>query len=114
MKGLEVPNPRQPLQSAAAASAPLVSLRGGGGQLFETERRLNAVLDNASVSIFLMDDRQHCIYMNRAAEQLTGWTLAEVLARDCPLHDIVHHTYPDGRPFPLVECAIDRAFPENN
>lgn len=61
-----------------------------------------------------MDDRQHCIYMNRAAEQLTGWTLAEVLARDCPLHDIVHHTYPDGRPFPLAECAIDRAFPENN
>jgi len=61
-----------------------------------------------------MDDRQHCIYMNRAAEHLTGWTLDEVLARDCPLHDIVHHIYPDGRPFPLEECAIDRAFPENN
>ncbi|MDP4026960.1 HWE histidine kinase domain-containing protein [Methylobacterium sp. NEAU 140] len=109
-----MPNSRQPLQSTSAASAPLVSLRRGAGQLFETERRLNAVLDNASVSIFLMDDRQHCIYMNRAAELLTGWTLAEVLGRDCPLHDIVHHTYPDGRPFPLEECAIDRAFPENN
>ncbi|OAS25112.1 sensor histidine kinase [Methylobacterium platani] len=109
-----MPNSRQPLQSTAVASAPLVSLRRGAGQLFETERRLNAVLNNASVSIFLMDDRQHCIYMNRAAEQLTGWTLDEVLARDCPLHDIVHHTYPDGRPFPLHECAIDRAFPENN
>ncbi|MFC6791257.1 sensor histidine kinase [Methylobacterium komagatae] len=109
-----MPNSRQPLQSKAAANAPLVSLRRGSDQLFETERRLNAVLNNASVSIFLMDDRQHCIYMNRAAEQLTGWTLPEVLARDCPLHDIVHHTYPDGRPFPLEECAIDRAFPENN
>ena len=109
-----MPNSRQPLQSPSAASIPLATLRRGGGQLFETERRLNAVLNNASVSIFLMDDRQHCIYMNRAAEQLTGWTLDEVLARDCPLHDIVHHTYPDGRPFPLEECAIDRAFPENN
>ncbi|MFC6790726.1 HWE histidine kinase domain-containing protein [Methylobacterium komagatae] len=111
---MPVPNSRQPLQSNAAAIMPLASLREGSGQLFETERRLNAVLNNASVSIFLMDDRQHCIYMNRAAEALTGWTLAEVLARDCPLHDIVHHTYPDGRPFPLEECAIDRAFPENN
>jgi PAS domain S-box-containing protein len=111
---VSVPNSRQPLQSTSAASIPLASLRHGGGQLFETERRLNAVLNNASVSIFLMDDRQHCIYMNRAAEALTGWTLDEVLARDCPLHDIVHHTYPDGRPFPLEECAIDRAFPENN
>ncbi|KQO55231.1 histidine kinase [Methylobacterium sp. Leaf87] len=108
-----MPQSRQPLQSSALAAASLATLRRGD-QLFETERRLNAVLNNASVSIFLMDDRQHCVYMNRAAEQLTGFTLAEVLARDCPLHDIVHHTYPDGRPFPLAECAIDRAFPQNN
>ncbi|WP_238193747.1 sensor histidine kinase [Methylobacterium frigidaeris] len=108
-----MPHSRQPLQSSPEASEPLQTLRRGG-QLFETERRLNAVLNNASVAIFLMDDRQHCIYMNRAAELLTGYTLDEVLARDCPLHDIVHHTYPDGRPFPLAECAIDRAFPQNN
>ncbi|GJD31181.1 hypothetical protein PMNALOAF_2434 [Methylobacterium adhaesivum] len=108
-----VPHSRQPLRSSAEAAASLATLRRGD-QLFETERRLNAVLNNASVSIFLMDDRQHCIYMNRAAEHLTGFTLAEVIERDCPLHDIVHHTYPDGRPFPLEECAIDRAFPQNN
>ncbi len=26
----------------------------------------------------------------------------------------MHHTYPDGGRSPLAECAIDRAFPENN
>lgn len=82
--------------------------------LNDTERRLQAVLDNATMSVILMDDRQQCIYMNRAAEKLIGYTLDEVLALDRPLHDIVHHTYPDGRPFPLSECAIDRAFPEHN
>jgi len=82
--------------------------------LDDAQRRLHAVLNNASVSIFLMDDRQQCIYMNRAAELLTGWTLEEVVALDKPLHDIIHHTYPDGTPFPLHECAIDRAFPEHN
>ena len=82
--------------------------------LDDTHRRLEAVLNNASVAIFLMDDRQQCIYMNRAAEQLTGYTLQEVLELDRPLHDIIHHTHPDGRPFPLSECAIDRAFPEHN
>ncbi|WP_244424587.1 PAS domain-containing hybrid sensor histidine kinase/response regulator [Methylobacterium nodulans] len=79
--------------------------------LAETTRRLNAVLDNATVAVFLMDDRQHCAYMNAAAEQLTGYTLAETQGR--PLHDVIHHTRPDGSPFPLHECAIDRAFPEN-
>ena len=101
------------MQTFDTSTTTLPTLRRGS-QLYETERRLNAVLNNASVAIFLMDDRQHCVYMNRAAELLTGFSLTEVLTRDCPLHDIVHHTYPDGRPFPLAECAIDRAFPENN
>lgn len=79
--------------------------------LADTSRRLNAVLDNATVAIFLMDDRQHCAYMNAAAERLTGYTFAETQGR--PLHDVIHHTRPDGSHFPLHECAIDRAFPEN-
>ncbi|MBM0205643.1 PAS domain S-box protein [Micromonospora sp. STR1s_5] len=79
--------------------------------LADTSRRLNAVLDNATVAIFLMDDRQHCAYMNAAAERLTGYTFAETQGR--PLHDVIHHTRPDGSHFPQHECAIDRAFPEN-
>jgi PAS domain S-box-containing protein len=81
--------------------------------LADASQRLEAVLDNATVAIFLMDDRQHCNYMNRAAERLTGFTLGEVLSLDVPLHQVIHHTYPNGRPFPLHECAIDRAFPEH-
>ncbi|MBB5712091.1 PAS domain S-box-containing protein [Sphingomonas xinjiangensis] len=61
-----------------------------------------------------MDDRQRCVFMNRAAEQLTGYSLTEITCSDRPLHEIIHHTYPDGRHFPLHECAIDRAFPEHN
>lgn len=78
----------------------------------EVNRRLNAVLGNATVAIFLMDEHQHCAYMNAAAEQLTGFTLAETFGR--PLHDVIHHTRPDGSHYPLEECPIDRAFPENN
>lgn len=68
--------------------------------LDDSHRRLDAVLSNATVAIFLMDDRQRCAYMNSAAEKLTGYSLEEVLKLDRPLHDIIHHTYPDGRPFP--------------
>lgn len=82
--------------------------------LDDTQRRLEAVLNNATVAIILMDHRQQCVYMNKAAEELTGYRLQEVLELDRPLHDIIHHSYPDGQPFPLHECAIDRAFPEHN
>ena len=81
-------------------------------QLRETSRRLDAVLNNASVSIFLMNEQQHCVYMNAAAERLTGYALAETLNR--PLHDVIHHKKPDGSHYPLHECPIDRAFPEDH
>jgi PAS domain S-box-containing protein len=75
-------------------------------------QRLEAICNNASVALIIMNAQQHCIYMNAAAAALTGFTLDEMQGR--PLHDFVHHTRPDGSPYPLSECPIDRAFPENN
>ncbi|WP_308462274.1 hybrid sensor histidine kinase/response regulator [Sphingomonas citri] len=76
------------------------------------ERRLNAIVSNSTMAIFLMDDRQHCIFMNAAAEALTGYRFDE--AQNRPLHDVVHHQRPDGSHYPLEECPIDRAFPEHD
>ena len=78
-------------------------------RLRETSRRLNAVLANASVAIFLMDGEHQCVYMNPAAERLTGYTLAEMQGRH--LHDVIHHTKPDGFPYPSHECPIDGVAP---
>ncbi len=76
------------------------------------KRYLETVCDNATLALFVMDEFQHCVYMNPAAEQLTGFMLDEVQGR--ALHDIIHHTRPDGSPYPLCECPIDQAFPQNN
>ena len=54
-----------------------------------SERGLTAVLDNAATAICLIDERNHCVYMNAAAEILTGYNLAETGGR--PLYEVVHH-----------------------
>ncbi len=74
-------------------------------------RQLETVAENATLALFIMDERQRCTYMNRAAERLTGFTLEELQGE--PLHRYVHHTRPDGTPYPLEECPIDQAFPRN-
>lgn len=78
--------------------------------LEQTTRRLNAVLSNTRMAVFLMDERQHCTYANAAAEALTGYKFAEMQGRT--LHEVVHHKKPDGSHYPLEDCPIDRAFPE--
>ena len=75
------------------------------------ETLLAAVCENASAALFVQDENRVCLYMNPAAEKLTGFTLEEV--RDRPLHDLVHHTKPDGTPYPIEECPIDRALGGN-
>ncbi|MDT0575932.1 response regulator [Croceicoccus sp. F390] len=95
-----------------AAVLDLTELRRTQAALQDASRRLDAILSNTEMAVFMMDECQHCAFMNPAAEQLTGFTFEETQGRT--LHEVVHHTYPDGRHFPIEECAIDRAFPENN
>ncbi|MGR3590471.1 MAG: PAS domain-containing protein, partial [Limimaricola soesokkakensis] len=52
-----------------------------------SHNHLTALCDHASDALFLLDTRHHCIFMNRAAEILTGYTLDEISGR--PLRDVI-------------------------
>lgn len=93
------------------STMPLSQLQANALSGVEPLSPLEDVCENATVALFVMDDQQQCVYMNRAAQELTGYTLHEVQGR--PLHYFVHHTKPDGSPYPLEECPIDRAAPSN-
>jgi PAS domain S-box-containing protein len=87
-------------------------LRRAEEALAEQRRLHKAITDNAATALFIMDHDQQCVFMNPAAEAMTGYTVEEVQGR--ALHDVVHHTKPDGSPYPLSECPIDQAFPERS
>ncbi|HYO79300.1 MAG TPA: PAS domain S-box protein [Thermoanaerobaculia bacterium] len=83
----------------------------GAGDPDQYRRQLQTVAENATLALFIMDEQQRCSYMNPAAERLTGFRLEELQGQ--PLHYYIHHKRPDGSHYPLEECPIDRAFPQN-
>ena len=68
------------------------------------------ITDNATTAIFMMDNQSRCTFMNPAAEEMTGFSFEE--ADGQILHDLIHHTRPDGSHYPMPECPLDRALPE--
>ncbi|GIZ50420.1 PAS domain S-box protein [Noviherbaspirillum aridicola] len=69
------------------------------------------IAENSTQGLALMDRRGYCIYANRSWLEMTGYALEELRSR--PLHELVHHHRPDGSPYPMEECPIDRALPEH-
>jgi PAS domain S-box-containing protein len=92
------------------ASALRLLLEGRDKQeqgLQEQYQLLRSITDTITSALFLVDSRAHPIFVNPAAEAMFGYTLAEIA--HAPLHLAVHHHHPDGRPFPIEDCAVDTA-----
>ena len=104
---------KAPLRGDGAAGVVVVSrditAQRQTEEALEHQLRLtNAITSNAAVSLFLLDEHQQCMFLNPSAEKLTGFSLDEL--RGQTLHGAIHHTRPDGSPYPLSECPIDQAF----
>ena len=79
----------------------MVKARLRAEELAEINR---TITDNAASCLFLIDAAGHPTFMNPAAEAVTGYTLDEI--KDRPIHDSIHHTRPDGTPYPRSECPF--------
>ena len=62
------------------------------------------ITDKAADSIFVSDDKGRATFINPEAATTFGFAAEELMGQ--PLHDKIHHHYPDGRPFPREECVL--------
>ncbi len=82
-------------------------LRQTQAALREQLRLTEAITRNAAVALFITDHRQRCIYVNPAAEKLTGFEARVLLGSN--LHEVLHHSRPGGGAYPSSECPILKA-----
>ncbi len=74
----------------------------------ELKRRYELILQSAGVGIYGLDTKGHTTFANRAAAEMIGWELGELVGKS--QHDILHHTKADGTAYPKEECPIYAAF----
>ena len=83
-------------------------LEEGRSRLTESEARVVLLLDSAAEAIFGIDLDGKCTFSNRSCLSLLGYTNVEEMRGQC-IHDLIHHSYPDGTPYPVAECHIQNA-----
>ncbi|OFW05360.1 MAG: hypothetical protein A3I61_05080 [Acidobacteria bacterium RIFCSPLOWO2_02_FULL_68_18] len=67
-------------------------------------RTLQLLLDSTGEGIYGVDPEGRCTFVNKAGAAALGWRPEEVVGR--PMHPLVHHSRPDGSPFPVEKCPI--------
>ncbi len=77
--------------------------------LRKSEERVRLVLDSTVEAIYGLDPRGNCTFCNRACLETLGYHNPEgLLGKN--MHELIHHTRPDGSPYPMHECKIFEAF----
>jgi len=66
------------------------------------------LLHAAGEGIYGLDLQGNTTFVNPVALEMLGWESHELIGQ--PQHTLIHHTKPDGTPYPREECPIYRAF----
>jgi PAS domain S-box-containing protein len=86
-----------------------ITERKSSERALESSQRLRElILNSAGEGIYGLDANGHTTFVNPTAAEILGWEPEELLGK--PQHDIIHHTRPDGSPYPARECPIYAAF----
>ncbi|OGR08194.1 MAG: hypothetical protein A2511_09335 [Deltaproteobacteria bacterium RIFOXYD12_FULL_50_9] len=71
----------------------------------EREARIRLLLNSTAEGIFGVNTDDICTFCNPACCRLLGYNQEDDLLGK-KIHDLIHHSYPDGRPYPLEECRV--------
>ena len=77
-----------------------------GGAIHRLAAFNEDALKSLGEGVYTLDGQGLVTFMNPAAEELSGWSFAEL--RGKKMHDMVHHHYRDGRPFPHANVPFSR------
>ncbi|KOH46842.1 transporter substrate-binding domain-containing protein [Sunxiuqinia dokdonensis] len=78
-------------------------------QLKRREAQIHLLLNSTAEGIYGIDREGNCTFINKSALEVLGFEdRSQVIGKN--MHQLIHHTKPDGSPYGAGECEIHRAF----
>jgi len=74
----------------------------------EAEERARLLLESSGDGIYGINMQGVCTFVNMAAAEMLGYPAEDVRGQN--VHLLIHHTRPDGSPYPVAECPIYQTF----
>jgi diguanylate cyclase (GGDEF)-like protein/PAS domain S-box-containing protein len=77
--------------------------------LRKSHQQMYSLLDSMAEGAYGVDIEGNCTFVNRAFLRILGYTMAdEVIGKH--IHELIHHSHPDGSPYPAEECRMYAAY----
>lgn len=70
-----------------------------------SKQRIRLLLDSTAQGIYGVDRNGNCTFANTACLNMLGYNREEELLGQ-HIHSLIHHTRPDGTPYPTSECRM--------
>ena len=78
----------------------------------KSEAEVTLLTNSIAHAIYGIDSLGLCTFANDACVKMLGYAdKSELLGRN--MHELIHHSHPDGSPYRVEECPIFRAFHES-
>lgn len=74
-------------------------------ELHNSKAHVRLLLDSTSEAMYGTDTQGMCTFANPACLRMLGYDNEGDLVGK-RIHDLIHHTHSDGRPYPSEECAV--------
>jgi PAS domain S-box-containing protein len=88
--------------------AGLLEWKRAQGFFAELERQNQLILNAAGEGIYGVNAEGKTTFVNRAAQEMLGWSVEEMLGRD--IHNMIHHHHLNGDVYHSHDCPIYRSF----
>jgi PAS domain S-box-containing protein len=96
------------VQAATIYSGGILEWQRAQAFFSELERQNQLILNAAGEGIYGVNANGKTTFVNRAAQEMLGWTDDDLLGED--IHTKIHHHHLDGELYPSHQCPIYQSF----